>query len=91
MGLNDFATLAVAMLALIGVVYTAVISRKNNDKSIFVQSVTNERAKWRSEMRSEVSEFLAIAMQLSFCESTEKKELLPKEALKKSLPSRIRL
>jgi hypothetical protein len=36
-----------ALVAFLGVAITALFTSRNNNKNIFIQTVTSERAKWR--------------------------------------------
>ncbi len=53
-----------------GIAYKAAVRKhfettKDSDKSIFVASVTNERAKWRGELRKSVAEFCMLSIESS--------------------------
>lgn len=49
-----------AMLSLVGVAITAFFTSRNNNKNIFINTVTSERAKWRDELRSNTAEFCSV-------------------------------
>lgn len=51
-----------------GMAYHAAVRKftettKDSDKSIYVAAVTNERAKWRSELRENVSEYCKLSIE----------------------------
>ena len=50
-----------AMLAFIGVGITNYFSTRNNSRNLFVETVTKERAAWRSELGSHVATFFKQA------------------------------
>ena len=41
------------------------VTTKDSDKSIFVSAITNERAKWRSELRTYVAEFCELSIRFA--------------------------
>lgn len=47
----------IALIAVCGVIFTACITFKNNNKNLLIKTVTEERAKWRSELRNVCAEF----------------------------------
>jgi hypothetical protein len=47
--------------AVIGVSITAFFTSRNNNKNIFIGTVTTERAKWRDELRNHTAEFCKLA------------------------------
>ncbi|EJL6852785.1 hypothetical protein [Vibrio vulnificus] len=58
-------SIIVAVIAVSGVLVTAWITLKNNNKNVLIKTVTEERAKWRSEIRDACSEFIKIASVIS--------------------------
>ncbi|KAA0893451.1 hypothetical protein [Oryzomonas rubra] len=54
------ASLTGALLALFGVALTAFFTSRNNNKNVFINTVTVERAKWRTEMRNTIAEFCRV-------------------------------
>jgi hypothetical protein len=53
-----------------GIAYKAAVRKhsettKDSDKSIYVAAVTNERAKWREELRKSVAEFCMLSIESS--------------------------
>jgi hypothetical protein len=48
--------IAVAVVGLLGVIVTAFFTSKNNNKNIFINTVTGERAKWRNDLRNDAAE-----------------------------------
>lgn len=51
-----------------GIAYKAAVRKhsettKDSDKSIYVAAVTNERAKWREELRKSVAEFCMLSIE----------------------------
>ena len=51
-----------------GIAYLAAVRKytkttKDSDKSIYVAAVTNERARWRSELRENVSEYCKLSIE----------------------------
>ena len=59
--ISKYQALVAACIAVLGVFFTAYIAMYNNNKNILIKTVTEERSKWRSEMRSLCSEFISIA------------------------------
>lgn len=59
--IREYQVLAGACVAVLGVLFTAYIAMYNNNKNILIKTVTEERSKWRSEMRSLCSEFISTA------------------------------
>jgi gluconate kinase len=55
------AALIGAMFGFIGVAVTAFFTSRNNNKNIFINTVTSERAKWRDELRNNTAEFCRLA------------------------------
>lgn len=64
MGSNALVTILVALVgflgALVGVGVTAFYTSRNNNKNIFINTVTTERAKWRDELRKDTAEFCKL-------------------------------
>jgi hypothetical protein len=69
---NGSITVLVALVALLGAVVGATVSfigvalttfftSRNNNKNIFINTVTSERAKWRDELRNNTAEFCRLA------------------------------
>jgi hypothetical protein len=50
-----------AIFGFIGVGITALFTSRNNNKNIFINTVTSERAKWRDELRNNTAEFCKLA------------------------------
>lgn len=50
-----------ALFALVGVAITNYFSTRNNNKNLFIDTVTKERASWRGEMRTHVASFCKLA------------------------------
>lgn len=46
--------------AVVGVAITVFYASKNNNKNIFINTVTTERAKWRDELRKDTAEFCKL-------------------------------
>lgn len=44
-------SVVVALTAVVGVIITALITFKNNNKNVLIKTVTEERAKWRDDLR----------------------------------------
>ena len=68
----DFATIGALVFSVItaGIAYKAAVRKhsettKDSDKSIYVAAVTNERAKWREELRKSVAEFCMLSIESS--------------------------
>ncbi len=59
--LTGIFVLLAAFIALLGVSLTALLTSRNNNKNIFINMVTRERAKWREELRRDTSEFYSLA------------------------------
>ena len=49
-----------AIFSFVGVAITAFFTSRNNNKNIFINTVTNERAKWRDELRRDTAEFCRL-------------------------------
>src|SRR6516165_5736392 len=49
-----------AIFSFVGVAITAFLTSRNNNKNIFINTVTNERAKWRDELRRDTAEFCKL-------------------------------
>ncbi|HGS4906355.1 TPA: hypothetical protein ACMDSP_004374 [Vibrio parahaemolyticus] len=58
--MKEYQDLLVAIIAVTGVVITAWIALHNNNKNVLIKTVTDERAKWRSELRSSYAEFVKL-------------------------------
>ena len=54
------ASLTGALFALFGVSLTVFFTARNNNKNVFINTVTVERAKWRTEMRNTIAEFCRV-------------------------------
>lgn len=50
-----------AIFSFVGVAITAFFTSRNNNKNIFINTVTTERAKWRDELRNHAAEFCKLA------------------------------
>lgn len=50
----------VALFAVLGVIYTARITLRNNNKTLLIKTVTDERAVWRQELRDTCAEFVKL-------------------------------
>jgi len=50
----------IAALAFLGVFITAWLAFKTNNKNLLIKTVTDERAKWRSELREICGEFVKL-------------------------------
>jgi hypothetical protein len=48
---------AISLIAFAGVFLTAFIALRNNNKNLLIKTVTEERAKWRSDLRNYCAEF----------------------------------
>ncbi len=59
--LIEFKGIVTALIAVIGIFFTAFIALRNNNKSLLIKTVTEERAKWRSELRNTCAEFSKLA------------------------------
>lgn len=81
-----FALLA-AFVALFGVSLTAFLTSQNNNKNIFINVVTRERAKWREELRRDVSEFYSLAY--AYSESGEIENTIKLQELKVLIKLRL--
>ena len=46
-----------ALIAFAGVLWTANVALRNNNRNILIKTVTEERAKWRNELRLVCAEF----------------------------------
>ena len=49
--------IVIALITVFGVFFTAFITWKNNNKNLLIKTVTEERAKWRTELRNYCAEF----------------------------------
>ncbi|EGR3111683.1 hypothetical protein DNG97_24390 [Vibrio parahaemolyticus] len=58
--LKDYQDLFIAVVAVAGVIFTAWIALQNNNKNLLIKTVTEERAKWRSELRNACAEFVKL-------------------------------
>lgn len=58
--LTDYQDLFIAVFAVSGVIITAWIALHNNNKNVLIKTVTEERAKWRSELRNTFAEFVKL-------------------------------
>jgi hypothetical protein len=55
--LSEHKEIAIALITVIGVVFTAYIALRNNNKNILIKTVTDERAQWRKDLRNSCAEF----------------------------------
>ncbi len=53
----EYKEIIIALIAFAGVFFTAFIALKNNNKNLVIKTITEERAKWRSELRNTCAEF----------------------------------
>lgn len=53
----EYKEIIIALIAVVGVFFTAFIALRNNNKNLLIKTVTEERAKWRSELRNTCAEF----------------------------------
>jgi hypothetical protein len=60
--LQDNSNVVVAIIAVVGVLITAWITLKNNNKNVLIKTVTEERAKWRNDLRDLVASFIKEAL-----------------------------
>jgi hypothetical protein len=61
--LIDHKEIIVALIAVAGIALTAWIALKNNNKNCLIKTVTDERAKWRDEIRKVCSEFVKLVFE----------------------------
>ncbi|WP_061065153.1 hypothetical protein [Vibrio harveyi] len=61
--MQEYLDLIVALVAVSGVACTAWIALHNNNKNVLIKTVTEERAKWRSELRSSYAEFTKLVFE----------------------------
>jgi hypothetical protein len=85
--INKYQALVAACIAVLGVFFTAYIAMFNNNKNILIKTVTEERSKWRSEMRSLCSEFISTAYNTKNKFNDEK----PNKLLKIKVEIKLRL
>jgi len=61
----------IAAIAFLGVFVTAWFAFKTNNKNLLIKTVTDERAKWRSELREVCGEFVKLVYeQISTAEAS---------------------
>ena len=53
----EYQGIVIALIAVVGVFFTAFIAFRNNNKNLLIKTVTEERAKWRTELRNYCAEF----------------------------------
>ncbi|WP_345867897.1 hypothetical protein [Shewanella algae] len=56
----EYKEIIVAIIAVVGVFITARVALKNNNKSLLIKTVTDERAIWRKELREACAEFVKL-------------------------------
>ncbi len=65
MGSNDQITIIGIAVTFVVSVANLVYSLRNNNRTIFVNTVTASRLKWINSLRDKVSEFIAVSARLS--------------------------
>ena len=55
--LMEYQGIVIALIAVFGVFFTALTAWSNNNKNLLIKTVTEERAKWRTELRNYCAEF----------------------------------
>ncbi len=58
--LSEYKEIIISLIAVAGVFFTAFIALRNNNKSLLIKTVTEERAKWRTELRDCCAEFSSL-------------------------------
>ena len=53
----EYKEIIIALIAVVGVFITALVALRNNNKNLLIKTVTDERAKWRNELRNTCAEF----------------------------------
>ena len=53
----EYKEIIIALIAVVGIFFTAFIALRNNNKNLLIKTVTEERAQWRSELRNACAEF----------------------------------
>ena len=55
--LSEHKEIIIALIAVVGVFFTAFIALRNNNKNLLIKTVTDERAQWRKDLRDSCAEF----------------------------------
>ena len=58
--IQSLAPYIISSIAFLGVFITAWLAFKTNNKNLLIKTVTDERAKWRSELREVCGEFVKL-------------------------------
>jgi uncharacterized membrane-anchored protein YjiN (DUF445 family) len=56
----EYKEIVIALIAVIGVFFTARTAWKNNNKNLLIKTVTDERSVWRKELREICAEFVKL-------------------------------
>lgn len=57
---GKYEAIVIAVIAALGVFFTAWAALRNNSKNILVKTVTDERARWRVDLRNSYAEFAKL-------------------------------
>ena len=55
--LTEYKEIIIALIAVAGVFFTALIALRNNNKNLLIKTVTDERAQWRKDLRNTCAKF----------------------------------
>lgn len=69
----EYQGIVIALIAVVGVFFTAFIAFRNNNKNLLIKTVTEERAKWRTELRNYCAEFSKLVYEQTIDTSASNK------------------
>jgi hypothetical protein len=58
--LSEYKEIIISVIAVIGVFITAFVALRNNSKNLLIKTVTDERARWRIDLRNSMAEFAKL-------------------------------
>jgi len=71
--LTDYKEIIIALIAVIGVFFTALIALRNNNKNLLIKTVTDERAQWRKDLRDYCADFSKLVYEYVSTDNTTNK------------------
>lgn len=79
--LSEYKEIIIAVIAVVGVFFTAFVALRNNSKNLLIKTVTDERARWRIDLRDTCAEFSKLVYeQIHLPSSTNKPRIVELKA-----------
>lgn len=71
--LTEHKEIVIALIAVIGVFFTALVALRNNNKNLLIKTVTDERAQWRKDLRDYCADFSKLVYEYVSTDNTTNK------------------